>query len=61
VLGRLGEMGYKVVDTDYGFTEEVDVGAGPEWLWREDCIQEWSPRFSTIYRHSRAYLFRRRL
>ena len=30
VLKKLGELGYKVVDTDYGgFTVEVDSGAGP--------------------------------
>src|ERR1700682_6159921 len=41
VINRLGELGYKVVDTDYGgFTVEVDAGAGPERLWRDDRVQE---------------------
>jgi dephospho-CoA kinase len=41
VINKLGELGYKVVDTDYGgFTVEVDSGAGPERLWRDDRIQE---------------------
>jgi dephospho-CoA kinase len=41
VLNKLGELGYKVVDTDDGgFTVEVDSGAGPERLWRDDRIQE---------------------
>lgn len=41
VVNKLGELGYKVVDTDYGgFTVEVDSGAGPERLWRDDRIQE---------------------
>ena len=41
VMNKLGELGYKVVDTDYGgFTVEVDSGAGPERLWRDDRIQE---------------------
>ena len=41
VINKLGELGYKVVDTDYGgFTLEVDSGAGPERLWRDDPIQE---------------------
>jgi adenylate kinase len=40
VIGRLGELGYRVVDTDYGgFSVEVDSGDGPERLWREDRIQ----------------------
>jgi dephospho-CoA kinase len=41
VLNKLGELGHKVVDTDYGgFTTEVDSAEGPERLWREDRIQE---------------------
>jgi shikimate kinase len=41
VLKRLGELGYKVVDTDYGgFTIEVDSDEGPERLWREERVQE---------------------
>ena len=41
VITRLGELGYKLVDSDYGeFTVEVDVGRGRERLWREDRIQE---------------------
>src|SRR5258708_17760343 len=41
VINKLGELGYKVVDTDYGgFTVEVDSGAGPERLWRDDRVQE---------------------
>ena len=41
VIARLGELGYKVVDSDYGgFTVEVDSGTGRERLWREDRIQE---------------------
>jgi len=41
VIARLGELGYKVVDTDYGgFTVEVETGTGRERLWREDRIQE---------------------
>ena len=41
VINKLGELGYKVVDTDYGgFTVEVDSGAGAERLWRDDRIQE---------------------
>jgi 8-oxo-dGTP pyrophosphatase MutT (NUDIX family) len=41
VINKLGELGYKVVDTDYGgFTVDVDSGAGPERLWRDDRIQE---------------------
>jgi shikimate kinase len=40
VIGKLGELGYKAVDTDYaGFTVDVDSGAGTERLWREDRIQ----------------------
>jgi shikimate kinase len=41
VIARLAELGYKVVDSDYGgFTVEVDSGTGRERLWREDRIQE---------------------
>jgi dephospho-CoA kinase len=41
VLKKLGELGYKVVDTDYGgVTVEIDASAGPERLWRDDRIQE---------------------
>lgn len=41
VINRLGELGYKAYDTDYGgYTVHLDVGEGPEWLWREDRIQE---------------------
>jgi len=41
VINKLGELGYKVVDTDYGgFTIEADSGEGPERLWRDDLIQE---------------------
>jgi shikimate kinase len=41
VLTRLGELGYKVVDSDCGgFTVDVDSGMGPERLWREDRIQD---------------------
>jgi shikimate kinase len=41
VINKLGELGYKVIDTDYGgFTVEVDSGAGPERLWRDDRVQE---------------------
>ena len=41
VINRLGELGYKAVDTDCGgFTTEVDLGEGPERLWREERIQE---------------------
>jgi predicted ATPase len=43
VINKLGELGYKVLDTDYGgFTVEVDSGAGPERLWRDDRIQGFS-------------------
>jgi shikimate kinase len=41
VITRLAELGYKVVDSDYGgFTDEVDSGTGRERLWREDRIQD---------------------
>jgi len=44
VLARLAELGYKTVDTDDGWVEELwtkefDLGDGPERLWREDRIQ----------------------
>jgi len=41
LISKLGDLGHKVVDTDYGgFTVDVDSGAGPERLWREERIQE---------------------
>jgi shikimate kinase len=41
VIARLAELGYKVIDSDYGgFTVEVESGTGRERLWREDRIQE---------------------
>ena len=41
VIAELAARGYKAVDTDYdGFTIKINVGEGPEWLWREDRIQE---------------------
>lgn len=41
VITRLGELGHKAVDTDYGgYTVDVDTSEGPEQLWREDRIQD---------------------
>ncbi len=41
VIQKLGELGYKAVDTDYdGYSAEAESEDGPEWLWREDRIQE---------------------
>jgi shikimate kinase len=40
VLRRLGELGYRTVDTDDdGFTATVQSESGTEQLWREDRIQ----------------------
>ena len=41
VLSLLRARGFKTVDTDYGWTEQVDVPGDPEakeWLWREDLM-----------------------
>jgi len=40
VLGKLGALGYKTVDTDYGdWHEWVIVDGEPDWVWREDRIR----------------------
>jgi len=40
VLGKLGALGYKTVDTDYGdWHEWVNVDGEPDWIWREDRIR----------------------
>src|ERR671937_320264 len=47
IVQELRSRGYKAVDTDYGWSEEVEVRSGDtgtvnskDWLWREDRITE---------------------
>jgi shikimate kinase len=41
VIRELAARGYKAVDTDYGdWHEWVDADDGPDWVWREERIQE---------------------
>ena len=42
VIAELAARGYKAVDTDYGDWHEwvVDDAGEPDWVWREDRIQQ---------------------